>query len=201
MMPGSDPIPPTLDLLVPIVAMQPLQIYSPGNSRSSTPSSSSNSVCWHDFAESLGIHSLSSTPTTTPKSHSTLRSQSASIESLKTTDYSGTMPSGEVRIKGVIYVIKGMRKKWDGKRFARCCIFCDKLAQGGTDCCKSHGYGTTLISSPRLTSTTKKRNSQMKKMKENTSRNSNSRNSEISEEWPPAKQPNNEKQPAYMVFL
>jgi len=48
------------------------------------------------------------------------------------------------RIKGRVYVVRGALKKWDGKRFARCCrdSLCTKLAQGPTDYCKAHGGGT-----------------------------------------------------------
>ena len=46
------------------------------------------------------------------------------------------------RKKGVVYLVKGERKKWDGKRYARCCMECDKLAQGTTGYCKGHGGGS-----------------------------------------------------------
>jgi len=45
------------------------------------------------------------------------------------------------RIKGKVYMVKSEWKKWDGKRFARCCKLCNKLAQGNTYFCKGHGGG------------------------------------------------------------
>lgn len=53
-------------------------------------------------------------------------------------------PHTSLRVKGQIYVVKGVRKKWDGKRFARCCVTlgCPKLAQGATKYCKAHGGGS-----------------------------------------------------------
>mmetsp|Transcript_18988 Transcript_18988/g.31038 ORF Transcript_18988/g.31038 Transcript_18988/m.31038 type:complete len:346 (+) Transcript_18988:2053-3090(+) len=53
-------------------------------------------------------------------------------------------PLAANRVKGQLYLVKGKRKKWDGKRFARCCSVttCDKLAQGTTAYCKNHGGGT-----------------------------------------------------------
>lgn len=51
---------------------------------------------------------------------------------------------GPKRVKGQIYLVKGMRKRWNGKRFTRCCIRfnCPKLAQGATQLCKAHGRHT-----------------------------------------------------------
>jgi len=53
-------------------------------------------------------------------------------------------PPAADRIKGRVYVVRGALKKWDGKRFARCCrdSMCTKLAQGPTEFCKAHGGGT-----------------------------------------------------------
>jgi hypothetical protein len=47
-------------------------------------------------------------------------------------------------VRGKLYLVMGMRKKWGGKRFARCCSVpvCGKLAQGMTEWCKNHGGGT-----------------------------------------------------------
>ncbi len=44
-------------------------------------------------------------------------------------------------MRGELYSVNGMRLKWYGKRFARCCqhAVCGKLAQGKTEWCKSHG--------------------------------------------------------------
>jgi len=52
-----------------------------------------------------------------------------------------SLPACNIRVKGTIYEIEGLRKKWDGKRFALCCRKCLKLAQGRTDLCKMHGGG------------------------------------------------------------
>mmetsp|Transcript_25834 Transcript_25834/g.31731 ORF Transcript_25834/g.31731 Transcript_25834/m.31731 type:complete len:255 (-) Transcript_25834:320-1084(-) len=53
-------------------------------------------------------------------------------------------PPASDRLKGRVYIVRGTLKKWDGKRFARCCrnAFCTKLAQGPTNYCKAHGGGT-----------------------------------------------------------
>eukprot|EP00516_Mucochytrium_quahogii_P000388 CAMPEP_0203748652 /NCGR_PEP_ID=MMETSP0098-20131031/3479_1 /ASSEMBLY_ACC=CAM_ASM_000208 /TAXON_ID=96639 /ORGANISM=" , Strain NY0313808BC1" /LENGTH=316 /DNA_ID=CAMNT_0050637473 /DNA_START=290 /DNA_END=1240 /DNA_ORIENTATION=- len=53
-------------------------------------------------------------------------------------------PPAHQRIKGKVYLVRGTVKRWDGKRFARCCEVrsCTKLAQGPTSFCKSHGGGT-----------------------------------------------------------
>jgi len=52
-------------------------------------------------------------------------------------------PETNKRIKGELYLVKGERKRWDGRRFAKCCQvqWCDKLAQGTTSFCKNHGGG------------------------------------------------------------
>jgi len=47
------------------------------------------------------------------------------------------------RVRGRYYRVRGVIKRWDGKRFAKCCgvTGCRKLAQGPTTLCKSHGGG------------------------------------------------------------
>ena len=47
------------------------------------------------------------------------------------------------RVVGKVYVIRGVRKRWNGRRFTRCCVHgnCEKLAQGTTKLCKAHGGG------------------------------------------------------------
>lgn len=56
----------------------------------------------------------------------------------------GECPPAEMREKGRVYTVRGHLKKWDGRRFARCCGAngCTKLAQGPTNYCKGHGGGT-----------------------------------------------------------
>jgi hypothetical protein len=56
----------------------------------------------------------------------------------------GECPPAELREKGRVYTVRGHLKKWDGRRFARCCGAngCTKLAQGPTNYCKGHGGGT-----------------------------------------------------------
>mmetsp|Transcript_1222 Transcript_1222/g.2122 ORF Transcript_1222/g.2122 Transcript_1222/m.2122 type:complete len:594 (+) Transcript_1222:781-2562(+) len=53
-------------------------------------------------------------------------------------------PPAHERIRGRNYMVKGCVKRWDGKRFARCCDApnCNKLAQGTTNYCKNHGGGS-----------------------------------------------------------
>lgn len=45
------------------------------------------------------------------------------------------------RVKGEIYIVGGIKKKWDGSRFARCCqvLNCCKHSQGASLYCKVHG--------------------------------------------------------------
>lgn len=47
------------------------------------------------------------------------------------------------RVPGKIYIVKGVRKRWDGTRFARVCTFgnCMKLSQGKSQLCKFHSSG------------------------------------------------------------
>ena len=51
------------------------------------------------------------------------------------------------RIKGQVYLVKGVMKRWDGRRFIRCCIApnCRKLAQGSTLYCKQHFYSKRRV--------------------------------------------------------
>jgi len=65
-------------------------------------------------------------------------------ETLKPEPVFTVCPPTSQRLKGKLYVVRGSVKRWDGKRFAKCCAVkvCTKLAQGPTNFCKSHGGGS-----------------------------------------------------------
>ena len=79
---------------------------------------------------------------TTQTKNSKTSNESRSV-SLKNTILGEKKIKKSERVKGQIYVVKGVRKKWDGRRFARCCLVpsCSKLSQGATMYCKAHGGG------------------------------------------------------------
>jgi hypothetical protein len=53
-------------------------------------------------------------------------------------------PPRQERVEGMVYVVKGEKKRWVGaRRFIPCCKYpnCDKLQQGQSAYCKKHGGG------------------------------------------------------------
>jgi hypothetical protein len=56
----------------------------------------------------------------------------------------GKPPPRQERVEGMVYVVKGEKKRWVGsRRFVPCCKYpnCDKLQQGQSAFCKKHGGG------------------------------------------------------------
>ncbi|GBG33282.1 mRNA cap guanine-N7 methyltransferase [Hondaea fermentalgiana] len=115
------------------------QLREAGSRRSRSSSSSSS-------GSSSGSGSGSGSPSSSRPDHD------ADQGDLSTLDIPDA-PASHERVRGQNYMVKGVVKRWDGKRFARTCETkgCNKLAQGTTNQCKNHGGGSrcTIEGCPR----------------------------------------------------
>ena len=61
-------------------------------------------------------------------------------DSEETTSYMNSIPKRQFRVKGQIYVVNKIRKKWDGRQWRRLCQYknCDHAARGSITFCVSH---------------------------------------------------------------